>query len=89
MYYVYVLQNSRDDSTYIGYTSDLLGRLADHNIRRYFDSYTAKKLGRWKLVYFEAYRSMADAQLRERRFKQHGRAKQEMKKRIYYSLLNE
>lgn len=81
MYYVYLLQNSRDKSFYIGYSSDLMGRLSDHNVRRYFDAYTASKLGRWELIYYEAYRSKADAIEREAKLKQHGRAKRYVKER--------
>ncbi|MDD3487514.1 MAG: GIY-YIG nuclease family protein [Candidatus Moranbacteria bacterium] len=31
IYFVYVLENSNDKSWYIGFTSDLKGRVHDHN----------------------------------------------------------
>lgn len=82
MWYVYLLSNHED--RYIGYTNNIERRLKEHNSRRNKSTKNAS----WKIVYFEAYLSQEDAIQREKRLKQHGRAKQELFKRCTESLKN-
>ena len=84
MFYVYIIQNDISHELYIGYTNNLKRRVTEHN----GDSkkYTTRDLGAWKVVYYEAFRSQADAKLREVKLKQHGSSKRELYKRISQSL---
>ena len=83
MHYVYVLRSQKDRQLYIGYTSNLESRLAEHNAgtcsstkdRRPFD-----------LVYYEAYSSEHDARLREVRLKKFKNSYKELTKRLDHSL---
>ena len=78
MFYVYVLKSPEHGQIYVGYTTDLKARFADH-----------QKMPRhrgWKLVYYEAYRSQEDARKRERQLKNYGSALSLLKKRIGKSL---
>ena len=72
MFYVYVLKNTISGKPYYGYTADLKRRVREHG--RY-----------WKLVYYEAYTSKADALLRERKLKDYGQARSWLKLRIAHS----
>jgi putative endonuclease len=83
MFYVYVLKSSRDNILYIGYTSDLRRRFEEHNKGlSVFD----RLHGPFVLVYYEAYKSIKDAKLREKRLKQFKRAYSELKKRASESI---
>ena len=84
MYFVYLLVHETTHNRYIGYTSDLERRIVEHNAGE--SKYTNRKSGNWSLVYYEAYASKEDAIEREKRLKQHGRAKQELYKRVERSL---
>jgi putative endonuclease len=86
MYIVYVIQNSFTNEKYIGFTADLKKRLINHNAGG--TKSTRKKLGTWKLIYAEAYRTESDARNRERRLKNHGSGKRELFKRLEGSLLD-
>ena len=79
MYYVYIIANE-ECNTYIGYTSDLEGRLKEHNT----DGST--KGHKWHYVYYEAYLAKEDAVLREGRLKSHGQSKRQLKARITHSI---
>jgi len=83
MYYVYVLKAKNGKQIYIGYTSDLKKRLREHSLGR---TYTTARFLPVDLVYYEAYRSMTDAQNREKQLKQHGNALGHLKRRIAGSL---
>ena len=85
MWIVYIIQHSNTKQIYIGRTNNLRCRLAEHNANR--QDATKRKNGIWIVVYAEAYRDKKDADEREQRLKDHGRAKQELKKRIKNSLL--
>ena len=85
MFYVYVLQNTESKEKYIGSTNDIERRIEEHN--NGFVESTHRKSGEWKLIYCEQYLSEEDARLREKRLKSHGRAKQELFKRIINSTL--
>ena len=86
MYKVYVIQNNHSFEMYIGRTNDLERRLSEHNAGQ--QEATRRKSGEWVLIYAEAYRDKKDAIQRELRLKNHGRAKQELYKRIPNSLLS-
>lgn len=84
MYYFYLIQSIRKpDVIYSGSTDNLKKRIEGHNqgnvvsTRRYLP---------WRIVYYEAYISEADAREREQKFKRHGKGNDELKKRIKRSL---
>lgn len=61
-YYVYILQSLKDNSLYIGYTSDLKNRLKEHNSGH---SQATKPFKPYKLIFYEAYLNRVDAKNRE------------------------
>lgn len=65
MFYTYVLQMN-NENFYIGYTSDLKRRLAEHKSG---SNNTTKKYLPVKLIFYEAYLNKKDAQRREVYFK--------------------
>ncbi len=81
MYYVYVLV-SEEGKTYLGYTSDLKRRIQEHNEGR--NKWTRGH--RWRLAYYEAYASDADARRRERNLKRSGQARRWLRERIRESV---
>ena len=84
MYYVYLLQHSITKEKYIGCTSNIENRIIEHNNKK--NKSTKRDEGQWILKYYEAYVSQEDAYSREKKLKQHGRAKQELYKRCNDSL---
>ncbi len=76
MYYVYILKHPSEDRIYIGFSTDLKGRMKRHRTEH----------PKWRLAYYEAYASERDARTRERRLKQFGNVQQLLKKRIMDSL---
>jgi len=74
---------SRPKKIYIGSTNDLRKRLKEHNSGK---TYFTKQYTPWELIYYEAFKSEKDARLRESKLKQHGKGKQELKKRLKHSL---
>ncbi len=76
MYYVYILKHPAEDRIYVGFSTDLRSRMKDHQSEH----------RDWKLAYYEAYASEADARERERRLKDYGNVKQLLRKRIMRSL---
>ena len=76
MYYVYLLKNLENKNIYIGWTSDLKRRCTEHK----------EKNSYWQLIYYEAFLSKEDAQLRERQLKQYGSSLGHLKRRIKNSL---
>ena len=76
MYYVYILKHPSKDLIYIGFSTDLRSRLKRHRSEHPV----------WRLAYYEAYASEADARARERRLKHYGNVQQLLKKRIIDSL---
>ncbi len=62
MYYVYVLQSESDHGLYIGYTANLRRRLKQHQAGEAFATSYRRP---WRLIYYEAYREVLDAQGRE------------------------
>ncbi|MBU0758761.1 MAG: GIY-YIG nuclease family protein [Candidatus Omnitrophica bacterium] len=83
MYHVYILKSKKNQSLYIGYTSDIENRLQKHN--NGLVGYT-KKYRPWKLVYYETFTSLRDAMKREKNLKYFGKAYGQLKKRIKGSL---
>jgi putative endonuclease len=66
MFYVYVLRSLEDRGLYIGFSTDLRRRMAEH---KQGTSFTTKDRGPWKLIYYEAYADRQDAEGRERYLK--------------------
>ena len=85
MFIVYLIQHSITKQIYIGKTNNLQRRLSEHNHNR--QTATKRKSGEWNLIYAEAYRNKTDADTRELRLKNHGRAKQELFKRCEKSFI--
>lgn len=83
MYYVYILHSLKDGNIYTGYTSDLKKRFAEHQAGLVDSTKNRHPL---ELIYYEAYLSKKDAMLREKYLKNGGKAKQELKDRLKYSL---
>jgi len=83
MFYVYVIKSEKDGSVYIGYTQDLVKRIKEHNTGR--SEYTKNKYP-YELIYYESYKSMADAKYRENNLKRFAQAYSQLKKRIKNSL---
>ena len=79
MYYVYVIQSMKDNTFYIGYSSNLKRRIFQHNNGE--SSFTSNHMP-WKLVYYEAFLTEDLALEREGKLKQRGRGWQELRKRI-------
>ena len=82
-YYVYLLQSEKNGSLYVGCTSDLKRRIAEHNNGE--SSYTKKYLP-WKIMYFEGYCSKIDAYHREKSLKLHAQGLRRIKERLRNSL---
>jgi len=85
MGYVYVIQHSIAKQIYIGFTTNLKQRVADHNRNK--TRATQRRSGRWLLIYTEVYRNKEDAMEREKRLKHYGSAKHELLKRIKRCLI--
>lgn len=85
MYYFYFIQSiKRPNRIYSGSTIDLKKRIGEHHQGKVV--FTKPYLP-WRLVYYEAYASEADAREREQKFKRHGKGNDELKKRVKRSLL--
>lgn len=52
MYYVYILQSSKSNTLYYGYTSDLKKRVVEHNTGK--NKYTKGHMP-WKLVWYSGF----------------------------------
>jgi len=63
---VYILQSKKDNSYYIGYSSDIESRIQEHNYES--TGYTSKKRP-WVIVYIEEFEFKKDAIARERHIK--------------------
>ena len=76
--YVYILESQKDNGWYTGYTSDLKKRLSEHQ-----NGYTPSTKYRrpWKLIYYEACLSEADAIAREKYLKS-GMGKRYLRNRL-------
>jgi predicted GIY-YIG superfamily endonuclease len=56
MYFVYILENRKNKSLYIGYTKDLKRRFIEHR----------KEIPEYKIIYYECYQCENYARSRER-----------------------
>ena len=65
---VYILTNISNDVLYIGVTSDLIVRVAEHKDGKFSDSFTSKYNCN-KLVYFENFLNIEEAIAREKQLK--------------------
>jgi putative endonuclease len=83
MYYVYLINSTKNNEIYIGYTNNLKRRLVEHNTNK---SFSTKNSGHWTLTYYESYKSKEDAIRREHNLKYHGQALNLLKKRLSGSL---
>ncbi len=83
MYYVYILKSIKYHTHYIGYTNNLINRLACHNHK---EVYATKLKAPYKIVYYEAYASRDEAHHREHNLKLRAQALNHLKKRIKKSL---
>lgn len=83
MFYVYIIKSEHDGSIYTGYSNDLKRRFIEHNRGL---SHSTKAGVPWILIYYEAYRSKADARYREDNLKKHAKAYGQLKRRIKNSL---
>jgi len=61
-YYVYILQSLKNNSLYIGYTTDLKRRFEQHNNG---ESLATKPFRPYKLIFYEAFLNRIDAKNRE------------------------
>ena len=61
-YYIYILQSLKNNSLYIGYTSDLKKRFKEHNSGL---SKATKPFLPYKLIFYEAFLDRIDAKNRE------------------------
>jgi len=84
MHYFYIIQSiKKPEIIYSGSTNNLKNRFGEHNRGEVIST---KRYMPWRLVYYEAYVSEADAREREQKFKRHGKSNDELKKRIRLSL---
>ncbi len=84
MFYVYILRSKKDKKLYIGYTSDLLKRLKEHNSGLVESTRPRVPL---RCVYYEAYTSKDDARKREHSLKLRGKALTQLLLRIKSSVM--
>jgi len=65
-YSVYVLKSGKSGASYIGHTSNLEKRFAEHNNGK---SLSTRKKRPWRLIYKEEFKTRAEAISREKYFK--------------------
>ena len=82
MYYVYFLISSKTNKIYTGYTKDLRKRLLDHKSKQV---HTTKRMGKFNLIFYEAFYDERDAKRREKYFKT-TKGKRTVKLMVKYSL---
>jgi len=75
MHYVYILGSNKTGRKYIGQTSNLKNRIAEHNAKL---TKSTKPGVPWKLIYYEAFWDKTDA-LREERFLKSGKGRERIK----------
>ena len=80
MFHIYLIENSIDKSWYIGFTTDIDRRISEHD-QKIGGDYTAKKPGKWRLIYSESYLDKKDALGREQ-FLKSGSGRRFLKKQI-------
>jgi putative endonuclease len=85
MYYVYLLHSAKDKGFYIGFSTNLKRRLAEH---RRGASFATKSRGPWNLIYYEAYLNQEDALGREKYLKS-GSGRRFLRAQLRHYLLQE
>jgi len=65
-HYVYIIQSVKNNDIYVGYTTNLIRRLKEHNQGLNFSTKSAKP---WKCIYYEACLNVNDAKRREKYLK--------------------
>ena len=83
MYYVYVIKSKKTGEHYIGWTNDIDRRLEEHNQGQ---TYWTKSRTPFEMVYYEAYRSLEDAKIREKKLKHFKNSYAELRKRLCHSI---
>ena len=78
LFYVYVLSSEKNNSWYIGYTSDLEKILSEHNSGK---TITTNRKKPWKLIYYEVSFEKEDALAREKYLKS-GMGRRYLKNRL-------
>ena len=78
LFYVYVLVSEKDNSWYIGYTSDLAKRLIEHNSGK---TITTNRKKPWIVLYYEVSSNKEDAIAREKYLKS-GMGRRYLKNRL-------
>jgi putative endonuclease len=86
VYYFYVLQSKKDGKLYFGYSNDLRRHVREHNEKRVQSTKARVPL---MLIYYEAYRSEADARKHEIQIKRRANAHIGLVRRIKGSLIAE
>ena len=79
MFYTYVTLSNKDNTTYIGYTSDLRQRMIDHNAGK---TRSIKHKMPLELIYYEAYTNSTLARKREIELKTNSFKKKELFERL-------
>jgi len=79
MFYVSLLKSRKDGAFYLGSTSDLRRRFAEHNHGMVWSTKSRIPLS---LVYYEAYAAEQDARTRESQLKKRARAFAQLRERI-------
>jgi putative endonuclease len=79
-----MLKSKKDGSLYIGYSDDLKRRFVEHNEKK---NVSTKNKAPFQLVYYEAYKSRADARHREDMLKRFSGSTTHLKKRLKNSLM--
>ncbi|MBI4836725.1 MAG: GIY-YIG nuclease family protein [Candidatus Abawacabacteria bacterium] len=82
MYYIYILQSSKDKKLYIGYSQDYLIRLGQHNEGLVKSTRHRRP---FTLLYIEGYQEKKLATKREKSLKQFGAAYKRLTERIHIS----
>lgn len=77
--YVYLLKSHKDGTWYLGWMTDMLRRLVEHNSGQV--GWTRRKAP-WRVVGFERYQTAEEAKARERALKRSPRMLQLFKKRV-------
>ena len=83
MYYAYVIKSLIKKWVYIGCTDDLRRRIQQHQAGK---TSSTKPYRPFKLIYYEAYLSKADARKREYQLKHHNQSKELLLKQVENSL---
>jgi len=78
VYYVYIIKNKDNGRLYIGSTTDLQRRLAEHNRGK---TKSTRFSSRWELVYYEAHRSKSLMRKAEIFYKT-GQGRRQIKKKL-------